>query len=537
LESSGGVFRTALRAALPAIVVAVLVLTPFLRNAYTIDDTLFLDQASHLLVDPLHPTAFDGIWSFEPERMSHIMASGPGMAYLLVPCVVLGGAEWVAHTAQLALFVLAILATAALAVRMGIGETAARAAALLLATTPAALGMAATAMPDVPAMALGVFGVERALAFTQERRVHQAIAAALSLSAAALFRSHLVLLVGIAALGGVGHVFDRAAWSRWRWSSWIPLAACPVLVATALVATRDLQASSTVLASAAQRSFVLDTIPSNLIAYFAHWTFALPLALPLVLLEPRRIFTGPTVYLGMVAAWLTLGASMDSRSLLVAAAVGLGVAAVWDVMRDAIRNRDGVGLMLGLWLLTPLVIVPYLHLPSKYLLAAAPAAAMSAAMRLARASRLTGLAVLGVTLILGLTLGVSILRAEALFAELGRKAAAELVGAHRAAGANVWFDAHWGFQWYAEKAGGKAISTAPPFPVPGDLMVTSAMTGLGFIDAIPQRRLIATVTDLRPGGRVMSRSAGAGFFTNGFGYLPWAWAHEPADRYDLWQLD
>jgi hypothetical protein len=33
-------------------------LIPFLNKAFTIDDTMFLLQAKHLLSDPLHPTAF-----------------------------------------------------------------------------------------------------------------------------------------------------------------------------------------------------------------------------------------------------------------------------------------------------------------------------------------------------------------------------------------------------------------------------------------------------------------------------------------------
>jgi len=35
----------------------------------------------------------------------------------------------------------------------------------------------------------------------------------------------------------------------------------------------------------------------------------------------------------------------------------------------------------------------------------------------------------------------------------------------------------------------------------------------------------------------MSRSDGVGFYSNGFGYLPWAWGSEPVDRYELWELE
>jgi hypothetical protein len=144
--------RAALRCAAPALVLAAAVLLPFLGKAFTIDDTMFLRQAEHLLSDPLHPTAFEMVWSSAaaPVRNSAIMPSGPAMAYLLVPCVRLGGTEWVAHLTQLLLFGLAILATAGLALRLGLDRAGARAASLLLAATPAASPWRAPPCPMFP---------------------------------------------------------------------------------------------------------------------------------------------------------------------------------------------------------------------------------------------------------------------------------------------------------------------------------------------------------------------------------------------------
>jgi hypothetical protein len=56
-------FKTVLRCAAPAMIVAMLVLVPFLGKAFTIDDTLFLYLARHALTDPLHPAAFDMYWT------------------------------------------------------------------------------------------------------------------------------------------------------------------------------------------------------------------------------------------------------------------------------------------------------------------------------------------------------------------------------------------------------------------------------------------------------------------------------------------
>ena len=150
--------------------------------------------------DPLHPTAFPIVWTDVTARVSQIMPSGPVMPWLLMPAVYFGGAEWLAHAVQLALLLVAIATTVTLGLRLGLREKAAQAAGLLLATTPAVLGMAATAMPDVAAMAFGALGMERWLAFQSDRRWWQAGMAVVLLTLASLARSHLLLLVGVCGL-------------------------------------------------------------------------------------------------------------------------------------------------------------------------------------------------------------------------------------------------------------------------------------------------------------------------------------------------
>ena len=56
--------------AVPAIVVAGLILLPFLNKAFNIDDLTFLLQAEHILKDPWHPTAFEMGFHGEKGRNS-----------------------------------------------------------------------------------------------------------------------------------------------------------------------------------------------------------------------------------------------------------------------------------------------------------------------------------------------------------------------------------------------------------------------------------------------------------------------------------
>ena len=73
----------------------------------------------------------------------------------------------------------------------------------------------------------------------------------------------------------------------------------------------------------------------------------------------------------------------------------------------------------------------------------------------------------GLVAVLGVVLGVALLRADAALAGAGRRAGPTLIAPRVAAGERVWFVGHWGFQWYAERAGARIVTTTPPYPAPG----------------------------------------------------------------------
>jgi hypothetical protein len=207
------------------------------------------------------------------------------------------------------------------------------------------------------------------------------------------------------------------------------------------------------------------------------------------------------------------------------------------VLWNGWRRRDATQLALGAWLLVPLAAAPYVHLPSKYLLAAAPAAALLVACEASRRSATAARALVAVTAAAGVALGVAILRADAALAGLGRRAAEEWIAPRVAARHVVWFAGHWGFQWYAERAGARPLTTTPPFPRRGDFVVSSARAWGQAIELVPGRRQLDLLQDAGPGGRIMSVRLGAGFYSNYFGLLPWAWGDEPSDRLELWSID
>lgn len=530
--------RTLARAAALPVILAALALAPFLDKAFTIDDALFLFQARHAMADPLHPTAFSIAWNEDvPERVSTMMPSGAVAAWLLLPTVAAGGAEWIAHGTVLVLLVLAALATVSLALRLGLAPRWATAAGVLLVTTPAVLGMAGTAMPDVPAMALGVLGAERLLAWSQEGGWWRAIAGAVLLALAALTRSHLAALLVVGpllllvadALPGSGRSRQLA---RLLWPSGLAAAFALGLV----IVTRDPgREGGGLLSSAASLSFPVNAIYNGL-CLALHWVLTTAFALSWLALRRREVLRRWPVLVGAVAffavlRWLQVGAS---ATLWVLPVAGLGVLALADVLLDARARGDALQAVLGLWLLVPLPLVVYAHFPSKYLLASAPAACLLLA-RLAERRPEIGRWLVPIASALGLLLGVAILRADAAFSDVARSGVRRLAAPVTVAGRTLWYDGSWSFQWYAEQAGARPWNATSEQPRPGDLILTNANRPAP-LDEDVYRALVhlQRYEDRTPGGRVMSGDAGAGFFSNAWGYLPWAWGDDLIDAIDLW---
>lgn len=532
--------RATLRAAVPGWGVASALLLPFLGKAFTIDDTLFLRQAEHALVDPLHPAAFPIVWTDVTARVSQIMPSGPIMPWLLMPAVHFGGAEWVAHAVQLVLLLVAIAATVRIAFRLGLDERGARAAGLVIATTPAVLGMAATAMPDVAAMTFGALGMERWLAYQSQRRLGQALTAAVLLTLAALARSHLLLLVGVCGL----FLYEQTAGRLWErlsrlFPEALPLLLPPLGMVVIARLTADPEAGSNIADATRGLTRLLDA-DRRLGAFFIHYLLALPLLAPWLILRGRAV-RYRRLYVLLPACLLWALIRHGAEALLIGPLLSLSLLAALDL--GGILYAAPHGLALLAWLGVAAPIAMYVHLPSKYLLASAPAVAVLIARllvteRVAAARSMRRRCLFPATLAVGALLGVLIVRADARFAGLGRQAAHELVAPHVRAGKRVYLAAHWGFQWYAERDGGVML-TRGARPQPGELIVHSAMSAMELDDAlaaVPRLTLVAEVTDQSLSGRIMSLQSRAGFFSEGWGILPWSLGSSPVDRYTLWQV-
>jgi hypothetical protein len=521
--------KNILSCAWPAILLATVCLLPYLNKAFHTDDPWFLIMARQIIHHPLHPSNFEICWNTAANCFMVYTALTPGilMGYALTPTVLAGSTEWMGHLTQLLFVWIAVLALCSLVLRLGYGRRHAMAAALFLVTIPPLLPLASTVMPDVLGAALGTIGFERLAAWKSARKWGQAIAAGFALGLAGVARTHLVLLVPLAAFFLFDSIRLREMLTElrdrpWRWTP-IPIAACVLMGILFLTREQSLVHPVGIFLG---RTY----LARNLRTYPLFYCFPLPLA---ACWAAARWSDGRRRLAIVLCAGAVAGiAARDLRMVL--PVIGLGV--LGEILWDAYRRRDHMQMFLGLWLLVPLPIIYYGHFPIKYLLPCMPAVILMC-LRLAGSIPRRLARVCSVLLIIGGTVyTILILHSDVEFGEFGRTAMERLVRTHSRAGEKVWVPSHYSAYWYGARAGAE-VMTNDRRPQPGDLLAVGRFEGgASTLEKFPRRTLVDAFEFNYSFGRTMG--GGIGLYTNASGSTwLWGFGSSDQDRYELWRID
>jgi hypothetical protein len=96
----------------------------------------------------------------------------------------------------------------------------------------------------------------------------------------------------------------------------------------------------------------------------------------------------------------------------------------------------------------------------------------------------------------------------------------------------IWFQGHWGFQYYAQERGWRPFDSKQPAIRPGDLIVLPFNnTNLVAIPPETVERLFTLELPVLPWISTMSQALGAGFYSDKRGPLPFAFGRVPVEKY------
>lgn len=510
-------------------------LAPFVNKAFTIDDPLFLWSAQHIQRHPFDPYGFEVNWYNSLEPMSDVTKNPPLACYALaLTGWLFGWSEIALHIAMLLPAAGAAWGTYRLAEQLCDRPLIATLAAVL---TPVFLVSSTNVMCDTMMLCFWVWSLvcwRRGL-----ERPRWLIVAGILISLCALTKYFGISLISLLAV--------YTLLKRRRWAALAALL-IPVAVLTAYqLATLWMY----------QRGLLLDAISFSVRArrgYGSGWlTPFIGLAFSggclmsvlffLPLLWSRRGLIVLVVLSALLVQPLAAGRNWDGTILFQAALFLLGgIAVLALVLSDWQRHRDADAALLFLWAAGTLAFGIALNwvINARSLLPLAPVIGILIARRL---DRLRGLAIEPLPwreawpLLPAAVVALFVTIADYRQAGADRDAARRIAANCLSGPGKLWFEGHWGFQYYLQKHGGAAEDQGGNrfhFHKNDFLALPGENTGVFHELAADEVREVFVVEEiLSPLGGTMSRQQGAGFYSHDHGPLPFVFGPAPPLRYRL----
>jgi len=525
------------------------VLLPFLNKALHIDDPLFVWTAQQIRRSPLDFYGFEVNWYGHPEPMADVTQNPPGAAYFLALAgAMFGWSERALHAAYLIPALGVSIGTLFLARRFGADP---RLAGFCAVATPLFTLSATVLTSDIVMLALWIWAVELWLrAHERDSRV-AFLASSLLVCAAALTKYFALALIPLLGVD---------AWLRGRRRAmlWmlVPLGGMGLyeLVTRSLYGHGLLSQAGGYTRHIAEldRATAIEPLGKALVglAFLGGCVFVV---LPLApwLWSRRQLAVGALVALcgASIAgsAEELYGYPMrDADGLkwwivvhlfffLAAALAALGLPAA-----RLLRARSADSLLLALWVLGTVVFASLLNwtVNGRSFLPALPAVVILLALRVDRDGPRPRGPALRVALASALLVAIGVAWADLRHADTAREAAALSSAYDGGATDHIWYQGHWGFQWYMELHGARALDLGQPVLWRGDFAVLPENStavremprqGVQLLDRIelPTATWISTMSPFDGTGYYAARKRGP---------LPFALRRTTPERYYVYRV-
>jgi hypothetical protein len=529
------------------VIATVLCLLPFSAKPFHVDDPLFVWTAQHIAHHPLDPYGFRVNWYGTESPIADITKNPPLASYYLAAVGNLfGWSERALHLALLLPPLAVVLGTYKLARRFTKFPIFAAAAVLF---SPGFLVSSTTVMCDVLLLTFWIFAVIFWIEGLESRKPILLLAGALFVAAAALTKYFGIALFPL--------LLVYTILKRRRLDFAMAYLALPaVLLAAYQLWTRGLYgrgllSDAVQYASLHNRGHELPLVAKTLVGL----SFAGGCFLPALLLAPlvwRRMFlfagAAFALIIGLVVAghqgWFD-GSNARAHWSLISAEMAVfvvgGVSAI-ALAFAVIRRPSADELLLVLWVAGTFLFAAFFNwtINARSILPMIPAASILLARRLQPTGRLAAsrfpiAAVAGLLACGAVSLWVA--RADVNLANVSRDAATQLYQQHAKETAGLYFEGHWGFQYYMEKLGGHpADLRTTPFRA-GDIVIIpeNATNTFGPPPGFTLTGTIATF-EVPSSLAAMSQPLGAGFYASVWGPLPFAIGPVLPERYMIARL-
>ena len=530
----------------PKLTLAMIVLAglaPFINKPLNMDDPLFIWAAKQIQSHPLDPYGFSVNWYGNVAPMWEVTKNPPLASYYIAfGAAILGWSERALHFVFLLPAMAAILGTHRLARHFCNRPLLAACATLF---TPVFLVSGTTLMCDTLMLAFWIWAVVLWVEGMERDNFWRLAGSGVLIALAALTKYFGVCLIPL--LIAYSFIGQRRI-GRWAGYFLIPIAALVAYQwATHVLYGKGLLSAAGDYATTTNGLFGISDAATGLVAL----TFTGGCLTVATFLAPflwrARTLAGFAAFVILIAAAMFVegtmlekyGAFKGSSTVFVEIQIifwaigGTGILAL--AISDAWQRRDARSWLLVLWVLGTFLFAVFFNwiVNARSILPMAPAVGILIARRL-EAGVLAGKKIrhgdIQICFAVGVALALLVTRADFRLATAVRQSAEQTFARCGQGGETLWFEGHWGFQYYMEKLGAKEVAAKQSVPKPGDFLAiplnNSNVNEPDSAQAHPLRAL------LFQGPRWLtttSKEAGAGFYTSTCGPLPFAFGSVPPE--------
>jgi 4-amino-4-deoxy-L-arabinose transferase-like glycosyltransferase len=518
-------------------------LGPQLAKPFNLDDPLFLWEARQIQAHPGDPLGFNVNWFASATPMSVATENPPGAAYYLAAAAsAFGWSEGALHAAFLLPALAVILGTWRLARRFCDSPQLAAGVTLF---TPVFLVSSGTVMSDTLMLAFWIWAVVFWVEGSQPENLLKLSVAAALIALAVLTKYYGVCLLPLLVAYSL---MQQRRLGRWVAVLLIPLAAmCAYQWITRALYGRALMTDTVEYTGFAKGIVGVSRANSALLglAYTGGCLAAMACFLPLIWHRRSLAWLAGSMIIfavtlacqngllqpGIPLTGLARGFAEGQTSLW--ATVGLAI--LFLAGADLSRRRDAGSLLLCLWVVGTFVFAAFLNwtVNGRSILPMTPAVGILIARGWEQKRPLGTTAwTPGVVLALAASAILSLLvaRSDAQVAQTARRSAQATFAKYSHGPGKLWFQGHWGYQYYMDALGAVALDLKQPALQAGDFLAVPLHNCFIFLPKPDAASLVEVLTEPGPTWlTTWSPDVGAGFYSFP-GPLPFAFGRVPPDQ-------
>ena len=528
----------------------VVLVLPFIQKPISIDEPTYIWIARQILESPLHPYAFDANWFGFQQPMSQISQSPPLVSYYLAAVGTVWG--WKETTLHLAFMIPAIFLVLGIYRLSALFRLRPIQTTLIAILSPAMVVSATSLMLDTTMLAFYVWAIIYWISSYNGQAHFNRRLSCLMICLGILTKYFAITLIPLL------FAYSILKNKRLNWSEFVYLC-IPVLAAGLLeimtnpaYSCNHLMGTFSFLFHRSQATFSMSGKILTGMVFLGGCLLQFLLLAPIFWDSRATWLWGASIlasaalfYLaGQQGHWALFKIYGSSPGLAVFSSLLFigGIHAVVLAMTGIVNDTAPETILLILWFLGTIAFSLFVNwaINIRTLFPALPPMAILAARRLqalgSKRNRFHGLwTITGVLLSVILTLLVTYADFASAFSQ--KRAAKEILNRYAAPNKTIWFQGHWGFQYYIEAMGAKPFNFNQPKVRDGEIVIVPVNnTNVRYLPEPPYKNTSRFKISKGQWVSVMDYSIRVGFHVGDIGGLPYCFGRIPLDEYVIYEL-